>query len=75
MLLVGLGFAGFSLPLGAWYLVQILLDLNLTPGLSKTILAITFFLGIQLPGLGLAGKYIGRIYDEVKRRPQSTVKS
>ncbi|HMD88864.1 MAG TPA: glycosyltransferase family 2 protein [Anaerolineaceae bacterium] len=73
MSLVGMGFAGFSFLLGAWYLVQKLLGVNLTPGLSTTVLAITFFSGIQLLGLGLTGEYIGRIYDEVKRRPQSIV--
>jgi len=73
MSLVGMGFAGFSFLLGAWYLVQKLLGVNLTPGLSTTVLAITFFSGIQLLGLGLIGEYIGRIYDEVKHRPQNIV--
>jgi polyisoprenyl-phosphate glycosyltransferase len=73
MSLMGMGFAGFSFLLGAWYLVQKLLGFNLTPGLSTTVLAITFFSGIQLLGLGLTGEYIGRIYDEVKHRPQNIV--
>ena len=45
------------------------MGVQLTPGLSTTILVITFFSGIQLLSLGLIGEYIGRIYDEVKRRP------
>jgi polyisoprenyl-phosphate glycosyltransferase len=55
--------------LGGFFLLQKMIGVNLTPGLSMTILAITFFSGIQLLFLGLMGEYIGRIYDEVKRRP------
>jgi dolichol-phosphate mannosyltransferase len=59
--------------LGACYLVQKLVGINLTPGLSTTILVITFFSGVQLLSLGLIGEYISRIYDEVKRRPMYIV--
>jgi dolichol-phosphate mannosyltransferase len=69
MSLVGVGFAGFSFLLGAWYVLQRLIGMPLTPGLSTTVLVVTFFAGVQLLGLGLMGEYIGRIYDEVKRRP------
>ena len=61
--------AMFSFLLGAWYMVQKLLVVNLTPGLSTTVLLISFFAGVQLLGLGLIGEYVGRIYDEVKQRP------
>ena len=44
--------------------------INLTPGLTTTAILISFFAGIQLLGLGLLGEYVGRIYDEVKRRPK-----
>jgi dolichol-phosphate mannosyltransferase len=61
--------AGLSFLLGAWYLIQKLIGINLTPGLSTTVLLVSFFAGVQLLGLGLIGEYVGRIYDEVKRRP------
>ncbi|HVS26537.1 MAG TPA: glycosyltransferase family 2 protein [Burkholderiales bacterium] len=69
MSLAGVGLAGFSFLLGAWYLLQKLLGVELTPGLPTTVLVVTFFAGVQLLGLGLIGEYVGRIYDEVKRRP------
>ncbi len=65
--------AGFSFLVGAWYVGQKLFGVELTPGLPTTVLVVTFFSGIQLLGLGLMGEYIGRIYDEVKRRPMYIV--
>ena len=38
-------------------------------GFTALIVAITFFAGIQLLFLGLIGEYLGRVYDEAKRRP------
>lgn len=65
--------AGFSFLLGAWYVVQKLIGIDLTPGLPTTVLVVSFFSGVQLLSLGLMGEYIGRIYDEVKRRPMFIV--
>jgi len=61
--------AGFSVLLGLWFVIQKLTGSALTPGLPTTVLVITFFAGVQLLSLGLIGEYVGRIYDEVKRRP------
>lgn len=69
MSLVGLFLAGVSFLLGLWYVLQKIFVVPLTPGLSTTVLVVTFFAGIQLLCLGLIGEYIARIYDEVKRRP------
>lgn len=69
MSLTGAAFSGLSFLLGAWYLFQKLFGVALTPGLPTTVLVVTFFSGVQLLSLGLMGEYVGRIYDEVKRRP------
>lgn len=69
MSILGAIIAGFSFLFGFWYVVQKIFGFDLTPGLSTTILVITFLSGVQLLCLGLMGEYIGRIYDEVKRRP------
>ncbi|MCX7090635.1 MAG: glycosyltransferase family 2 protein [Legionellales bacterium] len=66
---VGAIVSGLSFFLGVWYLFQKLIGMPLTPGLSTVVLVITFFSGMQLLCLGLIGEYIGRIYEEVKRRP------
>lgn len=73
MSIVGFLLAGFSFLLGGWYVFQKVIGMDLTPGLSTTVLVVTFFSGVQLLGLGLIGEYIGRIYDEVKRRPMYIV--
>jgi glycosyltransferase involved in cell wall biosynthesis len=39
-------------------------------GVPTTIVLVLFIGGIQLAAVGVVGEYIGRIYDEVRRRPQ-----
>ncbi|AYG62413.1 glycosyltransferase family 2 protein [Rhizobium jaguaris] len=73
MSIAGFILAAFSFLLGAWYVLQKLIGINLSAGLSTTVLIVTFFSGVQLLGLGLIGEYVGRIYDEVKRRPMYIV--
>jgi dolichol-phosphate mannosyltransferase len=43
-------------------------------GFTSLILAILFFSGIQLISLGIIGEYLGRLYQEIKRRPAYVVK-
>lgn len=73
MSIAGALLAGFSFLVGAWYVIQKIFGATLSPGLSTTILVVTFFAGVQLLCLGLMGEYIGRIYDEVKKRPMFIV--
>jgi glycosyltransferase involved in cell wall biosynthesis len=43
-------------------------------GYTSTIVAILFLGGVQLMSAGILGEYLGRVYDEVKRRPLFVVR-
>jgi polyisoprenyl-phosphate glycosyltransferase len=70
MSITGSLLATFSFVIGAFYFIQKLMGIDLPKGLPTTVIVVTFFAGVQLLSLGLIGEYIGRIYDEVKKRPQ-----
>lgn len=73
MAISGLLLAFLSLLLLGGDLFQNLTGIHLIYGLSATVLAVSFFAGLQLFSLGLVGEYVGRIYDEVKGRPMYIV--
>jgi polyisoprenyl-phosphate glycosyltransferase len=44
-------------------------------GNPTIVIVVSFFSGIQMLSLGVMGEYVGRIYDEVRRRPKYIVES
>ena len=46
---------------------------NLAEGWTSLMVAITFFAGVQLLSVWILSEYIGRIYDETKRRPEYVI--
>ena len=71
-----LGFivSAISILLAIGYAIQkVTVGLN-PPGFATTVVAIFFLAGIQLITIGVIGEYVGRIFEEVKRRPLYVVR-
>jgi len=70
-LVLGLLVSAASFLLAAVYFFQRLFALSDIPkGFTTLAILILFLGGVQLLTIGLLGEYLGRIYDEVKRRPE-----
>jgi glycosyltransferase involved in cell wall biosynthesis len=70
--LLSMAYGAFAVVSGAVALATNNPELS-PPGWATLAAAITFLGGVQLIGIGLLGEYIGRIYDETKRRPTYVV--
>lgn len=68
-----IAFVGFSV--GVFFIVRRLLGIEVAQTGFTTLVTLTLFIGgVQLIGIGVLGEYLGRVYDEVKRRPNYIVK-
>jgi len=71
-----LGFA--SAAVGLFYGLYIILKTLIlgidVPGYASLMVAVLFFGGVQLLTLGIFGEYLGRVFNEVKRRPLYVVR-
>lgn len=63
-----------AVALGAAILIIKLSGDAAVPGWTSIITVILLFAGLQMFTLGLIGQYVGRIYEEVKRRPTYLLK-
>lgn len=66
---MGLFAAGLSFLMVLWVIFEAVVVGRTAPGWASLIVVSLFFGGVQLMSLGLLGEYIGRIYDEVRKRP------
>lgn len=66
---IGFVVSGLAFVLTAAAIMAKLLGVYAVPGWASVVVATTFLGGVQLIVLGMMGEYVGRIYEEVKRRP------
>ncbi len=71
--LLGFLFAGIAF-LGIPVAVGFKIAGEFVPGITTVLLAVLMLGGIQLIAVGIIGEYLGRVYDEVKRRPLYVVR-
>ena len=71
--ILGLLMSSIAFLYGLDIFLDVLLHGSAVPGYATLVLCILFFGGMQLLSIGILGEYIGRIFNEVKRRPQYIV--
>ena len=67
--LVGFVVSGFAILLALTYIGLRLAHVEIPFGNPTLVIIVSFLGGVQLLSLGVMGEYVGRVYDEVKRRP------
>jgi dolichol-phosphate mannosyltransferase len=65
----GMTISGLALLFGLYVLARWFFNDNVVQGWTSTVLVLTLLGGLHLLMLGIVGLYIGRIHNEVKRRP------
>jgi glycosyltransferase involved in cell wall biosynthesis len=70
---IGASISLLALIYAVWVAVSTLLFGNPTPGWTTLTVGLMFFSGVQLFSIGILGEYLGRVYEEVKRRPMYLV--
>ena len=66
---LGFSVSFLSIILAVFYFVKKLVYGLSPPGFASVMVSIFFLAGIQLVTLGVIGEYVGRVFEEAKRRP------
>lgn len=66
---IGLLIALMAFVYGAFIALKTIIFGADLPGFATIVVSIMFFSGLQLLSVGILGEYLGKVFDEVKRRP------
>jgi dolichol-phosphate mannosyltransferase len=72
--LLGLSISAVSFILAGFYFFKRLTTGLSPPGFATLVVAIFLLAGVQLTTIGVLGEYVGRVFEEVKRRPLYVVR-
>lgn len=71
----GMFIASIGFAVGLFFIIRRLAGVEIAQtGFTTLVTLLLFIGGVQLIGIGILGEYLGRVYDEVKRRPNYIVK-
>lgn len=69
----GLVLSLLAMGYGFWVIGEYFISDIAVPGYATIVVGMMFFSGIQLLSIGILAEYVGRIYEEVKQRPNYLV--
>jgi glycosyltransferase involved in cell wall biosynthesis len=73
--IVGIFIACMGFAVGTFFVVRRIIGIETAQtGFTTLVTLLLFIGGVQLIGIGVLGEYLGRVYDEVKQRPNFIVK-
>lgn len=72
--IIGLSAAALSVGIGFWVLYVKIFNDQAVRGWTSLMALVLFLGGLQLMAMGVIGEYLGRVFDEVKRRPLYVVR-
>ena len=71
---LGFASAAIALLVGLFVIIAKLSGASLFPGWASIMVVVLLVSGVQLVTLGIVGEYVGKIFDEVRRRPNYIVR-
>jgi len=73
-IIIGFVFAAFGFLLGAFTIIEKIINPDLPVGYSALIVVVSVFAGIQLMAIGMVGEYLGRVFLSQNKSPQYSIR-
>lgn len=71
---IGFSLSALAIAYGIWVIGEYFIWGINVPGYATIVVGLMFFSGLQLLAVGILSEYVGRIYEEVKQRPNYLIR-